>query len=240
MKYLSRKDIEAIGERVTKAYFRLPDLTGKTVYKISPDKLITDLLGVNLEYHHLSLDGSVLGLTSSYGAVTYKVFDYADEESYCYLDGKTIFIERDLNEDISQIGRCNFTKAHEAGHQILKMLFPKEYGGDNRKLHFCLAHPPKQRKMDWLEWQANAIASVILMPKEVIMRALFLFGFGERIEMINKVYATWEYERFSSMAVFLGVSKTALSIRLTQLGLVDKNYFGNPYDLTDIFCDGGI
>ena len=137
-------------------------------------------------------------------------------------------------------GRCNFTKAHEAGHQILKMLFPKEYGGDNRKLHFCLAQPPKQRKMDWLEWQANAIASVILMPKEVIMRALFLFGFGERIEMINKVYATWEYERFSSMAVFLGVSKTALSIRLTQLGLVDKNYFGNPYDLTDIYCDGGI
>ena len=65
MKYLSRKDIEAIGERVTKAYFRLPDLTGKTVYKITPDKLITDLLGVNLEYHHLSLDGSVLGLTSS-------------------------------------------------------------------------------------------------------------------------------------------------------------------------------
>lgn len=125
MKYLSRKDIEAIGERVTKAYFRLPDLTGKTVYKITPDKLITDLLGFNLEYHHLSLDGSVLGLTSSYGAVTYKVFDYADEESYCYLDGKTIFIERDLNEDISQIGRCNFTKAHEAGHQILKILFLK-------------------------------------------------------------------------------------------------------------------
>jgi len=176
LKYLSRKDIEAIGERVTKAYFRLPDLTGKTVYKITPDKLITDLLGFNLEYHHLSLDGSVLGLTSSYGAVTYKVFDYADEESYCYLDGKTIFIERDLNEDISQIGRCNFTKAHEAGHQILKILFPKEYGGDNRKLHFCLAHPPKQRKMDWLEWQVNAIASVILMPKEVIMRALFLLA----------------------------------------------------------------
>ena len=49
MKYLSRKDIEAIGERVTKAYFQLPDLTGKTVYKITPDKLITDLLGVNLE-----------------------------------------------------------------------------------------------------------------------------------------------------------------------------------------------
>ena len=47
-------------------------------------------------------------------------------------------------------------------------------------------------------------------------------------------------DRLKNMAVFLGVSKTALSIRLTQLGLVDKNYFGNPYDLTDIYCDGGI
>ena len=59
MKYLSRKDIEAIGERVTKAYFRLPDLTGKTVYKITPDKLITDLLGVNLEYHQLLLNDKI-------------------------------------------------------------------------------------------------------------------------------------------------------------------------------------
>ena len=59
--------------------------------------------------------------------------------------------------------------------------------------------------MDWLEWQANAIASVILMPKEVIMRALFLFGFGERVKMINKVYATWEYEQFSSKGVTVWV-----------------------------------
>lgn len=63
MKYLSRRDIEIIGERVYKAYKKLPDLAGTTIYKILPDKLIKDVLGLNLEYHHLSLDGSVLGLS---------------------------------------------------------------------------------------------------------------------------------------------------------------------------------
>lgn len=63
MKYLSRKDIEIIGNRVIQAYMRLPDFVGKTIYRITPDVLIRDVLGLNLEYHHLSLDGSVLGLT---------------------------------------------------------------------------------------------------------------------------------------------------------------------------------
>lgn len=240
MKYLSRRDIESIGERVFRAYTKLPDLIGTTIYKILPDKLITDVLGLNLEYHHLSLDGSVLGLTTPFSAVEYKVFDYADEESYCVLDGKTILIERDLNTDISQVGRCNFTKSHEAGHQILKMLFPNDYGDSNKKIHFYLSQPPRSKKIDWLEWQANGIASVVLMPRDIVKRAMFLFNLGEKISMINKVYATREYEQFSAMADFLGVSKTALSIRLNQLGLVERDYFKNPYDLTNIYYDGGM
>lgn len=138
------------------------------------------------------------------------------------------------------MGRCNFTKSHEAGHQILKMLFPKEYGGNGQMLHFCLAKPPKQKAVNWVEWQANAIASVILMPIDIVKQAMFLFNLGDKIGMINKVYATREYEQFSAMADFLGVSKTALSIRLSQLGLVEKNYFNNPYDLTNVYYDGGM
>ena len=240
MKYLSRKDMEIIGNRVIRAYMRLPDFVGKTIYRITPDVLIRDVLGLNLEYHHLSLDGSVLGLTTAYSDVAYKVFDCADEESYCKLDGKTILIEKDLNDDVSKIGRCNFTKSHEAGHQILKMLFPNEYGGSNKKIHFCLSQPQPHKRLDWEEWQANGIASVILMPEVLIKQAMFLFSLGDKIEMINKVYATYEYEQFSAMADFLGVSKTALSIRLTQLGLVEKNFFSNPYDLTNVYYDGGI
>ena len=86
--YLSKKDIECIGERVYQAYKNLPDVANRKIYRISADKLIEDLLGLNLKYHHLSLDGSVLGVTSSFGGIEYKAFDYDDKETYLYLTEK--------------------------------------------------------------------------------------------------------------------------------------------------------
>ena len=121
------------------------------------------------------------------------------------------------------------------------MLFPNDYGRSFKRIHFYLSsQPPSCKTIDWIEWQANGIASAILMPKEIIKQAMFLFSFGEKINIINKVYATKEYEQFSAMANFLGVSKTALSIRLSQLGLIERNYFNNPYDLTNAYYDGGV
>lgn len=43
-------------------------------------------------------------------------------------DGKTILIERDLIEDVENTGRRNFTITHEVSHQVLKMLYPMDYG----------------------------------------------------------------------------------------------------------------
>ena len=39
------------------------------------------------------------------------------------------------------------------------------------------------------------------------------------------------------MAELLGVSKTALSIRLSQLGLVGRNDFYDPYALVNVYKD---
>lgn len=239
MIYLSRQDCENIGERVFRAYEKLPDLRKSTIYRVNPELLVREVLKLKLEYHHLSLNGSVLGVTTPYNGIEYKIFDYEDKEDFYYFDGNTILIERDLKEDVSKSGRCNFTTAHEAGHQILKMMFPKEYGGNYKKLHFCMAQPNRRTEKDWEEWQANNIGSVVIMPRKLIGQAMFIFGFGEKIEMINRIYASEEYERFSGMAAFLGVSKKALSIRLNQLGLVERDYFDNPYALTDVFFYGG-
>ena len=41
------------------------------------------------------------------------------------------------------------------------------------------------------------------------------------------------------MASILGVSKTALSIRMNQLGLIGRNDLFNPYALVDVFPDEG-
>lgn len=240
MKYLSRQGIEQIGERVIKAYRNLPDNKKSTLYRVDPIKLIEEVLKVNLEYHHLSLDGAVLGVTTPFSGIGYKIFDHDDTEEYFYFDGNTILVESDLKNDILQKGRFNFTLAHEAGHQILKMLFPNDYVGGYRKLYYSLSQPEYRTYIkDWEEWQANTLASILLMPKDLLMQAMFLFGFEGKIDMINKVYATKVYDRFSDMATFLGVSKKALLIRLKQLGLVERDYLDNPYELTDVYCEGG-
>ena len=64
MKRLTRAYIEGIAERILKAYLNLPEIKGKEIYRIDPELLLTSVLGLKIEYAHLSLDGTVLGMTS--------------------------------------------------------------------------------------------------------------------------------------------------------------------------------
>lgn len=68
LKRLSRKSLEAIAERVIRAYMKLPEVANRPVYRIYPETLAEKLLGLKIDYQHLSVDGSILGLTS-YGKI---------------------------------------------------------------------------------------------------------------------------------------------------------------------------
>ena len=236
---LSRNDIERIGERVVQAYKRLPIFEGKRIYNISPTILIEQLLKLKIEYGHLSLDRLTLGMTIPRSCGEVEIYNACDETEMYLLDGRTILIEQDLRDDISQKGRFNMTQAHEAGHHILELLFPGEYSGGSKKYRYC-KETQKPVITDWEEWQVDTLGSVVLMPKDLVKQALFMFGFEGRIPIINRKHAKKDYERFSMIADFLGVSKQALSIRLTQLGLVGINNYDDPDSLLDIFNDGGI
>ena len=88
--------------------------------------------------------------------------------------------------------------------------------------------------MDWEEWQANTLAAAILLPKQIIERGMFLFGLGNRIECLNKIYYPAVFERYAALADFLGCSKKALAIRMKQLGLLEEEYLDNPFDLLTV------
>ena len=124
--YLSIYDIEAIANRVITAYKKLPALCGQQIKRIQPELLICDLLGLSMDYHILSPNGSILGLTAC-GTTTVPIFDKPDCSEYCHLDGKTILIDKRLLSDQANVGRRHFTQIHEACHQIYKMLFPEQY-----------------------------------------------------------------------------------------------------------------
>ena len=55
--------------------------------------MLEKVLGLTVEYMHLSYDGDILGLTS-FGELGVQVFENDDEESFYFLDGKTVLVRR--------------------------------------------------------------------------------------------------------------------------------------------------
>ena len=113
MKHLSRFDIEAIADKYVQAYMALPDVRNTQIYRIDPELLLEKVLGLNVEYQHLSYDGSILGMTS-FTEMGVQVFEDDDNEAFFFLDGKTVLVEKDLNFDSKLKGRKNFTLMHRS------------------------------------------------------------------------------------------------------------------------------
>lgn len=204
---------------------QLPEIKNTQVYRIEPEIMLSKVLGLTVDYVHLSYDESILGLTS-FGELGVQIFENDDDEAFYFLDGKTVLVEYDLKYDSKLRGRRNFTLMHEGSHQIFKKLFPNDYGITQKSAgaHYYKANSERNKPIaDWEEWQANTLAAAILLPKNLIEQGMFLFGLGSEIECLNKIYRPAEYERYAALADFLGCSKKALAIRMKQLGLLKKN-----------------
>ena len=238
MKILSRADLEAIGARVIRAYSALPGVAGQVLERVDIDHLCQGLLGLQIEYRHLSKNGVKLGLTS-FCQIGVEVFPEEGEaerleDQFYMLDGKTLLIESELARDGANIGRRNYTVSHETCHHILKLLFPRDYGAQTmeRCVHYC--YRSKTGARDWEEWQVDTLAGIILLPAECVQRSMDRFGLGSQMRLLNRIFARSDYRRFEEMANFMGVSKTALSIRMSRLGLLKRNDLHDPYALVRI------
>jgi hypothetical protein len=236
LKRLSKVQIENIAKRIIEKYKELPENQGVDVYRIEPELLLTKLFGINIEHANLSLDGSILGLTA-FEDYELEVYDDCDEVYYLCLDGKTVVIDKTLKYNVKQKGRYNFTLMHEGSHQILKMLYPSYYGANapNEELQFYEPGSELNKPIvDWEEWQANALASALLLPEEIVRYGMFLFGLSEKVYILNPMTNYNEFRSFEALAEFLGVSKKALAIRMKQLGLLEKEYLDRPNKIIEI------
>ena len=228
-RYLTYNDLDAIAGRVFRAYSRLPEVqaAGQLLY-VDPALLLNSLLGLTIEFRHLSADGTTLGITA-YDEVGVEI---CDEEDLFFFDGKTVLIEKDLQTD-DQTGRKNFTIVHEGCHHVLKMLYPKDYA-DGANARRVLRYRDTRGSRTREEWQVDRLTSSILMPRELVEQAMFLAGQNDRIDMLNAVWRRAEYERFCNMCYLLGVSKQALSIRMMRLGLLGEEHLRHPNEILDI------
>ena len=90
-------------------------------------------------------------------------------------------------------------------------------------------HQPR----DWEEWQADTLASYILMPEDLIRQGMFWLDMGEQINILNKKFSPYMYEKFCMLADMLGASRSALAYRMERLGLIKENHLSNPYIVFD-------
>lgn len=220
--YLSKNDIEHIAKRVSKKYKSVAVPQKHLCYSVDPVKL-AEILGFHVDFQRLTRDGSILGLTAPDEALI-PVLD-TDNNPFLYLlDGKTVLVEERLNRLQQFQGRRNFTIAHEIAHQLLYRLFPDTYGIQRRTLcDYRRSHGPKKPISDWTEWQADALGAAILLPEDAVLEGMFFFGLGEHMKVLSRKYSPNNYESFCRMVDFLGVSQTALSYRMEQLGLLERN-----------------
>lgn len=235
MKQLKRTDIEKIGNRIFNAYRKLPCVSSHGhISRVDPDVVLNCILGVDIQYHHLSEDGLTYGMTST-GELGVSL---CDMDELFILDGKTVLIEKNMLKNPKMAGRCNFTKCHEASHHIFKMLYPNDYGSENdgtpTKVYFSRErmYSPHQPR-DWEEWQADTLASYILMPEDLIRQGMFWLDMGEQINILNKKFSPYMYEKFCMLADMLGASRSALAYRMEKLGLIKENHLSNPYIVFD-------
>ena len=234
MKHLSRFDIEAIADKYVQAYMALPDVRNTQIYRIDPELLLEKVLGLNVEYQHLSYDGSILGMTS-FTEMGVQVFEDDDNEAFFFLDGKTVLVEKDLNFDSKLKGRKNFTLMHEGSHQIFKMLFPNDYGVTQKSagVHYYKANSERNKPIsDWEEWQANTLAAELLMPTFLVNAEIERAALCLPNGILYKSASDPNYEKILEMAARMGVSWSAIMIRLQQMQVIKgKPIHCHPLDI---------
>lgn len=217
---LSRNDIEKIAKKILVIYTEAYIPEKHLFYQVVPEEL-AEVLGLEVDYQILSLDGTILGVTApdeQYVSV------YDNEQECCYyLDGNTILIDTRLCASPKTIGRKNYTLAHEISHQILYKAFPDTYSSANRIMcDYRRTSSNRKKVTNWTEWQADALAAALLLPKDAILDGMFLFSLGEHINTLSRKYTPNKYDNFCYLATALGVSQSALAYRMEQLGLLDR------------------
>lgn len=233
MLVLSRKDIEAISRKVLSSYLHS---AGRKLNSIDPIDFAEKMCGIKFEFAEMGDNGKVLGLTA-FSEVEVTIPCGNGQGQVFKLNGRNAFVDQSLLEG-GNVGRLNFTMMHEAAHQLLGLLFPEEYNFKTQPFICRLADEYcRQPITDWPEWQTNVLTSCLLLPRELVKKQMAQHGLGEHIRLLNRVFAPKDYERFSEMADDLGVSKTTLSIRLNQLGMVGRNDFYDPYALVNVYVD---
>ena len=217
---VSYDEIEEVGQNFIRLYIGNREPPPKCV---DIEGFITDCLHLPIVYAGIAeKDRDKLGFISD-GKYPLEVFDGGKKVSTVFPSG-TIVIDRYLLR-ADKSGERRFTLAHEAAHVIYEQMSPTapgprfnryfdrehEYMIDELRDHFTLC-----------EMHTNRLASVLLMPRFLVEQTICDFRNGEFVRLYGRnVMCREDKLSVQKMADCLGVSFSALRIRLKELGFID-------------------
>ncbi|MFI3327414.1 MAG: ImmA/IrrE family metallo-endopeptidase [Clostridia bacterium] len=232
---MSHKALEFYGKNILEIY----EKTDTIDLNILPiEKLATEYLKLKIKYATLSSDGSIYGLTA-----------YADTEFHVKTTNGIKAISIKSNQILLEkaflypqykrklFGKHRFTLAHEVAHQLL---FSLESTEDRENFNIVYSkkksHSVREIKTieDWNEWQANVLASILLMPKDKVDYFMFLVSPNKKIINYDNWFDEIDIPKIKSFCELFGVSKTAAIIRLDKLGYIENKKrmdYRNPLDI---------
>lgn len=178
---------------------------------------------------HLHFDFRFADLTAKYGGTNVL--------AEIFIKDKKVVVDKSLDpvEHPPMLGRYNFTLAHEIGHWVLHRNEVFAVSSDPDMFGFvsnpviCRDGSPEPH-----EWQANAFASNLLMPKEWVWREwLKIFPNGEPLNITDEMARKAEYRRMErrryeltsdiarDMKYIFNVSGVAMHRRLCEMNLLE-------------------
>ena len=188
------------------------------------DAFVTQFLKINVYYEHFAeKELDKIGFCSD-GITSLRVFEQGVAVDHVYPPS-TIVLDSFLLRPGEEYRR-RFTLAHEAGHMLAAQIDPeasahfyhtynteKLYTAEELHQRLCIS-----------EWQANVLAAALLMPKFIIKDTLTRLNKGRRLRVYGEhVFRPQEKVILQKMSNTLGVSHTALVIRLRDLGALQPH-----------------
>lgn len=184
------------------------------------DYVLRDYLGSEYESSYSPFD--VNAFAEEYLKLEISFFDFNPEENIEGMRiGNKIILDSRLCEPM-RVGECNFTVAHECGHEIINWQDPSYVPYQITNYRFKNQHKELKTEDDFKEWQANVVASCLLLRPNLVMWSMDKFLKADKLTVFGdcRFYALDLYY-FKMMARYLGVSQTCLFYRLNCLGLLN-------------------
>ena len=236
---LSKDEIEYIAEAVLRDY--KPELLDNPGV-MDVEHFSECYASLEMDYKDLTHDHSILGMTV-FNNCYIPVYDPEnDKATEIPVDEGTILIDNSLLED-DQLRRGRFTLGHEAAHWLLHRqiymvnknqisLFDDSEEEKQPVIKCrntdieCVGKRPLVTDDDWMEWQADYMASALLMPKKaftkLVKEEFKSVGIHDGYYQMGTDFEkdSWAIVLGYGLADIFEVSVTAAKIRLKNLRFI--------------------